>query len=163
VAPRLCSDWRDGGLRNARTTIELDRTIAAFDGDSLIAGAVIYTRSMTIPGAGQPIAGVTLVAAFPRTGAGDPDVDDAQAPHRPARVRREPIAALNDADATIYGRFGYGVTSRVARLQGEKRSMRFRSDIDVGHGTIRLFSRGDARPLVYRSTGSRPSGTTPAT
>jgi hypothetical protein len=28
--------------------------------------------------------------------------------------------------------------------------MRFRSDIDVGHGTIRLFSRGDARPLVEK-------------
>src|SRR3989442_1070963 len=58
-------DRRDADLENERSTIELDRTIAAFDGDSPVAGAAIYTRSMTIPGAVQPIAGVTWVGVSP--------------------------------------------------------------------------------------------------
>ena len=54
------------------------------------------------------------------------------------------------SEATSYRRFGYGAASRAARLQGEKRSMHFRSDIDVGQGTIRLLSRDEARPLIEK-------------
>src|SRR5438128_12337697 len=65
IANTYGMDRRDADLENERSTIELDRTIAAFDGDSPVAGAAIYTRSMTIPGAVQPIAGVTWVGVSP--------------------------------------------------------------------------------------------------
>lgn len=151
IANTYGQDRRDADLQNERSTLELDRTIAAFDGDAPVAGAAIYTRSMTIPGAMQPIAAVTWVGVAPT--------------HRrrgilTSMMRKqfidlhesggEPIAALNASEATIYGRFGYGITSRAARLEGEKRSMQFRPDIDVGQGTIRLLSRNEARPLIEK-------------
>ena len=144
-------DRRDADLEHERSTIELERTIAAFDGASPVAGAAIYTRSMTIPGAVQPIAGVTWVGVSPT--------------HRrrgilTSMMRKqltdlhesggEPIAMLNASEATIYGRFGYGIASHAAQFDGEKRCMRFRPDIDVGQGTIRLLNRDEARPLMEK-------------
>lgn len=143
-------DWHDAGLRNARWTIELDRTIAAFDGGSPVAGAAIYSRSMTIPGAVQPIAGVTLVAVSPTHRRRGILTSMMRKQLTDLHESGEPIAVLNAAEATIYGRYGYGIASRVARFQGEKRSMPFRADTDVGYGTIRLLGRDEARPLMEK-------------
>jgi predicted acetyltransferase len=160
IAGTYGQDQRDADLDNERPTVELDRTIGAFDGDAPVGGAAIYSRTMTIPGAVQPIAGVTWVGVSPT--------------HRrrgilTSMMRRqltglhesggEPVAVLNASEATIYGRFGYGIASHVARLEGDKRAMRLRPDIDTGDGTIRLLGRDEARPLmdqVYKTarTGS---------
>ncbi|GGQ35027.1 UPF0256 protein [Streptosporangium pseudovulgare] len=144
-------DWYEGGLRNAASSIEPGRTIAAYDGAEIVGGASIYGRVMTIPGAAVPVAGITLVAVLPT--------------HRrrgilTAMMRKqltdlhesggEPIAALNAAEATIYGRFGYGIASHVAEIQGEKKSMALRPGIDLGDGTIRLLRREEARPLLEK-------------
>lgn len=144
-------DWHEGALRNAQASIELERTIAAFDDEELVAGASIYGRTMTIPGAVAPVAGITLVAVLPT--------------HRrrgilTAMMRKqltdlhesggEPIAALNAAEATIYGRFGYGIASHLAEIHGDKRFMALRPDIDFGEGTIRLLGREQARPLLEK-------------
>ncbi|MEV1247850.1 GNAT family N-acetyltransferase [Nonomuraea sp. NPDC049750] len=144
-------DWYEGGLRNAASSIEPERTIAAYDGEEIVGGASIYGRIMTVPGAATPVAGVTLVAVLPT--------------HRrrgilTAMMRKqltdlhesggEPIAALNAAEATIYGRFGYGVASHVAEIQADKRFMALRPGIDFGDGTIRLLSGQKARPLLEK-------------
>ncbi len=144
-------DWYEGGLRNAATSIEPGRTIAAYDGDEIVGGASIYGRVMTIPGSAAPVAGITLVAVLPT--------------HRrrgilTAMMRKqltdlyesggEPITALNAAEATIYGRFGYGIASHVAELQGDKRFMALRPGTDLGDGTIRLLGRQEARPLLEK-------------
>jgi ribosomal protein S18 acetylase RimI-like enzyme len=143
IANTYGEDRRDADLENERSIIELDRTIAAFDGNSPVAGAAIYTRSMTIPGAVQPIAAVTWVGVSPT--------------HRrrgilTSMMRKqltdlhesggEPIAALNASEATIYDRFGYGIASRAVQFEGEKRSMRFRSDIDVSQDTFCPWNAG---------------------
>ncbi|TDD13957.1 GNAT family N-acetyltransferase [Nonomuraea diastatica] len=148
-------DWYEGGLRNAASSIEPERTIAAYDGEEIVGGASIYGRVMTIPGSAAPVsvpvAGITLVAVLPT--------------HRrrgilTAMMRKqltdlhesggEPIAALNAAEATIYDRFGYGVASHVAEIQGDKRFMALRPGTDLGDGTIRLLGRQEARPLLEK-------------
>ncbi|MGW4410656.1 GNAT family N-acetyltransferase [Nonomuraea sp. NPDC004702] len=144
-------DWYEGGLRNAATSIEPERTIAACDGPEIVGGASIYGRVMTVPGAAVPVAGITLVAVLPT--------------HRrrgilTAMMRKqltdlyesggEPIIALNAAEATIYGRFGYGVASHVAEIQADKKLMALRPGTDLGDGTIRLLARQDARPLLEK-------------
>ncbi|HEX4815022.1 MAG TPA: GNAT family N-acetyltransferase [Nonomuraea sp.] len=144
-------DWHEGGLRNAAVSIEPGRTLAAYDGDSIVGGASVYGRVMTIPGATVPVAGITLVAVLPT--------------HRrrgilTAMMREqltglyessgEPIAALNAAEAAIYGRFGYGVASHVAEIRGDKRFMALRPGTDLGDGTIRLLGREEARPLLEK-------------
>ncbi|OZM73507.1 GNAT family N-acetyltransferase [Amycolatopsis antarctica] len=144
-------DWREDGLRDARFTLELDRTLVAFDEGAPIAGAAILTRSMTVPGTVLPVAGVTLVAVAPT--------------HRRRGLLRsmmreqltglhesaaEPVAALNASEAGIYGRFGYGVASYLARCRGEQRSMVFRDDVDRGPGRIRLLDRDEARTAIEK-------------
>ncbi|WP_119291788.1 GNAT family N-acetyltransferase [Streptomyces sp. YIM 130001] len=144
-------DWQPGGLRNAARSLEPDRTIAAYDGREIVGGASVYGRVMTVPGGVAPVAGVTLVAVLPthrRRGILTAmmrkqltDLHDAG---------REPVAALNAAEATIYGRFGYGVASHVAEIRGDKRFMALRPGTDLGDGTVRLLGREDARPLLEK-------------
>lgn len=144
-------DWYEGGLRNAAVSIEPGRTIAAFDGEEIVGGASIYGRVMTIPGAVTPVAGITLVAVLPT--------------HRRRGILTEmmrkqltdlhesggePITALNAAEATIYGRFGYGVASHVAEIQADKKLLALRPGTDLGDGTIRLLDRRQARPLLEK-------------
>ncbi|MGW7486655.1 GNAT family N-acetyltransferase [Streptomyces sp. NPDC054786] len=144
-------DRSDEELATERATIELDRTIAAFDGSTPVAGTAAYTRSLAVPGAVLPVAGVTWVGVAPT--------------HRrrgilTAMMRKqltdlhdsggEPVAVLRPAEAAIYGRFGYGPATRGARLQCEKRSMTFRPGTEFGDGTIGLLGRDEARPLIEK-------------
>ncbi|WP_020667373.1 GNAT family N-acetyltransferase [Amycolatopsis nigrescens] len=143
-------DWREGGLRNVRRTIELDRTLAAFDGDSVVGGAAIFSRSMTVPGAVLPVAGVTLVAVSPTHRRRGILTAMMRAQLAGLHESGEAIAALNAAEATIYGRYGYGIASRLVRFHGDKRAMGVRTDVDTGDGTIRLLDRDEARPLLEK-------------
>lgn len=91
--------------------LELDRTLAAFDGKAVVGAAGIFSFRMRVPGALIPVAGVTMVAVLPT--------------HRrrgilSALMRRqfedlsrggEAVAALFASEANIYGRFGYGPAS----------------------------------------------------
>lgn len=144
-------DWKEGGLRNAVVSLEPDRTIAACDGGDIIGGTSVYGRVLTVPGGATPVAGITLVAVLPT--------------HRrrgilTAMMRKqltdlhesggEPVAALNAAEATIYGRFGYGLASHVAEIRGDKRFMALRPGTDLGDGAIRLLGRDEARPLLEK-------------
>ncbi|WP_075001740.1 GNAT family N-acetyltransferase [Streptomyces qinglanensis] len=144
-------DWQEGGLRNAATSLDPDRTIAAWDGREIVGGASVYGRVMTVPGGAVPVAGITLVAVLPT--------------HRrrgilTSMMRRqltglhdtggEPIAALNAAEAAIYSRFGYGLGSHVAEIRGDRRSMVLRPGTDLGDGTVRLLDRAEARPLLEK-------------
>jgi predicted acetyltransferase len=144
-------DWREGALRSVRTSIDPARTTAAFDGADLVGGMSVYGRSLTVPGGVAPVAGVTLVAVLPT--------------HRrrgilTSMMRRqftelyetggEAVAALNAAEATIYGRFGYGIASHLALLDADKRVMALRPDVDTGDGSIRLLAPDDARPVLEK-------------
>ena len=55
---QLVADWR--------ATIELDRTIAAFDGNDVVGTAGAYSFELTLPGGDfEPAAGVTVVGVRP--------------------------------------------------------------------------------------------------
>ncbi|KRV49858.1 GCN5 family acetyltransferase [Wenjunlia vitaminophila] len=144
-------DLSDENLAERRATIELERTIAAFEGDVPVGGTAAYGRLLTVPGAVLPVAGVAWVGVAPT--------------HRrrgilTAMMRKqltdlhenggEPIAALYPSEAAIYGRYGYGPAARGAELRCEKRSMRFREDTDFGDGGIRLLDREEARPQIEK-------------
>lgn len=151
IANTYGSDLSDEELARARAAIELDRTIAAFDGNIPVGGTAIYTRSLTVPGASLPVAGVTWVGVAPT--------------HRRRGVLtsltrkqltglhesgREPIAALRPSEAAIYGRFGYGPATRGNQLRCDKQAVCFRPDADFGDGTVQLLDRDTARPLIER-------------
>ncbi|MCT9093247.1 GNAT family N-acetyltransferase [Streptomyces sp. ASQP_92] len=142
---------REGALRNARSSIEPGRTLAAYDGRDIVGGAGIYGRTMTVPGALVPVAGITLVAVLPthrRRG-----ILTAMMRGQLTELHEtggEPIAALNAAEATIYGRFGYGIASHLAALHIDKPTVALRPDVDLGAGTVRLLTADQARPSLEK-------------
>jgi predicted acetyltransferase len=96
--------------------IELDRTLAAFDGATPVASAAVWSFRMAVPGALAEAAGVTWIAVMPsyrRRGILSSlmrrQLDD-------IHERGEPIAVLWASDARIYGRYGYGRASWHASL-----------------------------------------------
>ena len=99
-------------IAHERELLEFDRTLAAYDGDDLVATAGIYTFEMTVPGRTVPTAGVTWVSVLPThrrqgllTRLMRRQLDDVH------EAGREPVAALWASEAPIYGRFGYGTAS----------------------------------------------------
>lgn len=99
------------GDERLRAILEPGRAFGAFDGATLVATAGTYTFTMTVPGATCRVGGLTQVTVRPthrRRGVLRGLID---AHLRDVRDRGEPIAALWASEATIYGRFGYGVAT----------------------------------------------------
>jgi predicted acetyltransferase len=100
--------------------IEFDRTLAVFDGPTVVGTAGIFSFQMRVPGAVVPVAGVTMIAVLPthrRRGILSAVMCRQLAD---VRDRGEAVAALFASEAGIYGRYGYGHASSQAyfRLQG---------------------------------------------
>jgi predicted acetyltransferase len=101
----------DVELRHDQPIFEFDRTLAAFDGASLVGTATTLTFQMSVPGGCTPVAGVTAVSVLPshrRRGI------LSSLMHRQLadiRDRGEAVAALFASEAGIYGRYGYGVAT----------------------------------------------------
>jgi predicted acetyltransferase len=116
---------------------ELDRSLGLWEGDRVVATSGIYSRSLTVPGAVVPCAGITWVTVAPT--------------HRRRGVlttimrsqltdlheqQREPVAALWAAEYGIYGRFGYAPATVRADLTGRTERLRLRPDVDLGKGRV---------------------------
>jgi predicted acetyltransferase len=71
----------------------------------------------------------------------------------------EPIAALYASEASIYGRFGYGIAAPSATIDAERAAFALRDDPGV-QGSWRLIDRDEAYerfpPLYERLRGERP-------
>jgi predicted acetyltransferase len=96
---------------------EPERSLAFFDGERIVATTMALSRRVTVPGGpAVPCAAVTAVTVVPthrRRGLLSAmmrrQLDD-------LRAGGEPLAALWASEAAIYGRFGYGPASPLARL-----------------------------------------------
>lgn len=125
---------------------ESGRGYGAFAGDTMIGTVTSLASSMTVPGGAiVPMAAVTAVgvrADYRRRGA------------LTALIRREledlaeageTLAALHASEATIYGRFGFGLGTlgRTVRLRGA----RLRDDVPTA-GTVRLLTTDEALTLL---------------
>src|SRR5215213_6055970 len=98
---------------------ELDRSLALRDNGRIVATAGIYSRSLTIPGAVVPCAGVTWVTVAPThrrrgvlTSIMRRQLDEVH------EQGREPVAALWASESSIYGRFGYAPATLRGGLTG---------------------------------------------
>jgi predicted acetyltransferase len=96
-----------------RRIFEYDRTLAAYDGDAIVATAGAFSLEMTVPGGPAPVAGVTVVGVLPThrrrgllTALMTRQLGDLH------EQGREPVAALWASEPAIYGRFGYGLASQ---------------------------------------------------
>ncbi len=123
TAYHLDLDWPDGARRRALRILELDRTLAAFDGGELVGTATALSFELSIPGGALPCAGVTWVSVLPthvRRGIFARMMTELIAE---ARRREEPLAALWASEAGIYGRFGFGWADSRLRLSVDTRDL----------------------------------------
>jgi predicted acetyltransferase len=96
---------------NFLARLEFGRTLAAFDGDTIVGSAGAFSFQMRVPGAMAAVAGVSLVAVLPshrRQG-----ILSALMRRQLADVseRGEAVAVLFASESGIYGRYGYGRAS----------------------------------------------------
>ncbi|MCW2634924.1 MAG: putative GCN5-related N-acetyltransferase [Blastococcus sp.] len=118
---------------------EMDRSLALWDGDRVAVTAGIYSRSLSVPGAVVPCAGITWVTVSPT--------------HRRRGIlteimrrqltelheqQREPVAGLWAAEHPIYGRFGYAPATFRGNLTGRTERLRLRPDVDLGAGRVNI-------------------------
>ncbi|MFI7635245.1 GNAT family N-acetyltransferase [Nonomuraea sp. NPDC049400] len=152
--PRQAERWK------AQT--ELDRTLAAFDGD-LIAGVTsILSFTMTVPGGRLPVAGVTSVSVLPshrRRG-----ILSALMRRQLADVRErgESVAALYASESAIYGRYGYGRASQSLFFRIDKTRSAFVKNAPTDPSLrIRVASPADVRAdleSLFASVATRRPG-----
>ncbi|GAA2424415.1 GNAT family N-acetyltransferase [Streptomyces glaucus] len=149
IADTYGMDRSERELADQRAATDLDRTLAVFDEGEPVAGASVYSRTLTVPGGSLPVAGIASVGVAPthrRRGiltsmmrAQLTDLHEQQ---------REPVAALRPSEAGIYGRYGYGPATIGNRMRCERRAMSFRPGTDFGDGTVRLHHADQVRPLL---------------
>lgn len=126
---------------------DLDRTLAAFDGDEIVGTARAYSMELTLPGAVcSPVAAISAVGVLPThrrrgvlTGMMRGQLDDVSS-------RGECVAALTASEGAIYRRFGYGVASMHMSFTLDRRHSRFLDPV-AADGPCRLVSDDDARSL----------------
>jgi predicted acetyltransferase len=131
--------------------LEPERMLWVADGDVKVATAGAFSFRLTIPGNEVPAAGVTVVGVLPShrrrgilTQMMREQLDDV---HR----REEPLAVLWASEASIYGRFGYGLATKNAKIEVDRDRAVFRDGADPV-GTTRLVTleqAADILPDVY--------------
>lgn len=105
---------------NFLARLEFGRTLAAFDGDTIVGGTGAFSFQMRVPGAMAAVAGVSLVAVLPshrRQG-----ILSALMRRQLADLseRGEAVAVLFASESGIYGRYGYGRASWHAAYRLER-------------------------------------------
>jgi predicted acetyltransferase len=105
------ADFPAEAIEHERIVFEFDRSLAAFDGDTIVGTTAAYSFQLTVPGGIVDAGGVTFVAVRPshrRRG-----ILSAMMRHQLADIagRGEPVAALFASETGIYGRYGYGCAS----------------------------------------------------
>ena len=132
--------------------LEVERMHAAFEGDRAVGGAGAFSFDMSVPGgATVPTAGVTVVGVLPTHRRRGVLTSLMQAQLADCRERGEVAAYLWASEGTIYGRFGYGLASRVGEMRLARDRTAFARAFDA-RGTVRLLDLDEAArtfPALY--------------
>ncbi len=143
---------------------EWPRMHGAFDGHLLCGAAGAFSQTLTLPGGGRvPVAGVTAVGVLPThrrrgvlTALMGAQLDDVAG-------RGEAMAVLNASEATIYGRFGYGVATRQRFARVDRARAAFAPRVG-GEWSLRLIDDAEAvtvAPALFDAyVASRPGALT---
>ncbi|NUT56943.1 MAG: GNAT family N-acetyltransferase [Thermoleophilia bacterium] len=154
------SEVADHDWEREQKILPPSRALAAYDGARPVGLAAAYAFDLSIPGGQLPCAGVTWVGVLPT--------------HRRRGILRdfmrrqladvhgwgEPIAALWASEASIYGRFGYGMAAPGVVAKSNPARFRLR-DASTSRVRVRLTDAEEAFllfPPVYDRVRSRRAG-----
>ncbi len=140
--------------------IELERMHAAFDGDRIVGGAGALSYEMSVPGgASVPAAGVTVVGVLPTHRRRGVLRAMMEAQLADSRKRGDAVAYLWASEGAIYGRFGYGLASRMGEMRLSRERTRFAQPFEP-RGTVRIVEADEAArtfpPLYEQVRKQRP-------
>jgi predicted acetyltransferase len=139
---------------------EIDRSVAVFDGDDIVGTGRNYSLELTLPGGAIiPVSGVSWISVRPT--------------HRRRGILRrmmtylveegarrdESASILTASEGGIYGRFGFGVASRVLAVELERSRMEFTAP--VTRGRVRLIEPDEAlkiAPALFERVRSHRNG-----
>jgi predicted acetyltransferase len=138
--------------------LEPGRTVGAFVGEQLVGTADAVTSGLTLPGGAvvghAAVSHIGVLPSFTRKG-----IATALMHHqlRDIAARNEVVATLRASEATIYGRYGYGVASSSQTLEVQTARAALRPGVGTG-GPVRLLDAAktwDILPRIYAE--NRPS------
>jgi predicted acetyltransferase len=136
-----------------------ERMHAARDDGRIVGGAGVFPFRLSIPGGEIAAAGVTVVGVLPTHRRRGALTAMMRAQLEDCRARGESVAYLWASEATIYGRFGYGMASLQASATIQKDRAQFARPFDP-RGTFRLVDLDEALetfpPLYDRCFAQRP-------
>jgi predicted acetyltransferase len=149
---------RDEDVAVERSVAEIDRSLVAVAGSSMVGAAAAYSLVLTVPGAKLPMAGVTGVGVLPTHRRQGILTELMRRQLEDVRDRGEVFAGLYASEGSIYGRFGYGL----ATFGGSFEIERDRTAFIRPHrptGQVALVDRDEAMklmPPVYERMRGRP-------
>jgi predicted acetyltransferase len=130
---------------------DVERIHVAWDGDLAVGGAAAIAYDMSVPGGSVSTAGVTIVGVLPTHRRRGVLTALMRAQLEDCRARGEAAAYLWASEATIYGRYGYGLASRVGEMSLARERTAFAQPFEPC-GTVRLVELEEAArtfPALY--------------
>jgi predicted acetyltransferase len=152
------SDVEPDGVERQRALIAPGQAWAAFDGRMIVGTAATFNLEISLPGgAALPMAGLTMVTVRPshrRRGLlrqlMQRHLDD-------ARERAMPVSGLWASEATIYGRFGYGLAAFCDVYDiANAHTLRIDRAVDELDWLDEAQARELLPPIYARATAERP-------
>jgi predicted acetyltransferase len=145
-----------------RELLDGARSIGAYDGSTLAGIAAAFAYRLSVPGATVPAAGVTWVGVLPtyrRRGVLTALMTSQL--HSVHDAGDEPVAILWASEPAIYGRFGYGLATRLLSLKVPRDAHALRREAPADPAVrLRLTDPADWKPMagVYEAVASRRPG-----
>jgi predicted acetyltransferase len=128
-----------------------ERTLAAFDGDTIVGTFGGYDLELTVPGGGQvPMEGTSAVTVFPTHRRMGLLAAMMEQHLENAAVGGYPVAGLWSSDADIYARFGYGIATHYRSVSMHSGQIVFRNEIQIDRARrISPDEAGELLPAVF--------------
>ena len=131
----------------ARPSVEVDRALAAFEGEAIVGTTHALSVELTVPGGACPTALVDMVGVVPTHRRRGVLTRMMERQLSDIHERGEPLAALTASESVIYGRFGYGIVSMHEEWSIDKEHSSLATRIEP-RGRIRFVDGEEAKAPV---------------
>ncbi len=150
---------REEDVERDRKMIPVDRMFGAYDDGAIVGTSADLPMLLRIPGGELPAAGVTMVGVMPSHRRRGILTQLMRSQVDAMLGRSEPLSILWASEESIYGRFGYGVSTLKAAISADRDRIAFRGEPEPA-ARVRLIDADDASrllpPIWDRAQKERP-------